>query len=95
MTFDNWKTTNPADEELGDVMIKHPVEERTRYGDTEYLYRGYIISYWMKPIPTRGNDWDWRHEDFDLDDNRYGTSASLEDAKADIDEQIDDEEFEE
>lgn len=51
-------------------------------------YRDYLISYWMKPIPDRSCDWDWHHEDFDLDDPRYGHSASLEAARAEIDEQI-------
>jgi hypothetical protein len=82
MTYDQWKTTDPNDNELGST-----------HEDDRIFYRDYIISYWMKPIPTRGNDWDWRHKDFDLDDNRYGTSASLEEAKADIDEQIEEEKF--
>jgi hypothetical protein len=56
--------------------------------DDVIRYRNYEIRYWMKPVPTRAWDWDWHHKDFDLDDDRYGSSASLEDAKADIDEQI-------
>jgi hypothetical protein len=51
-------------------------------------YRNYEIRYWMKPVPVRDWDWDWHHKDFDLDDHRYGHSKTLEDAKADIDEQI-------
>jgi hypothetical protein len=51
-------------------------------------YRGYVIRYDPPPIPVRKFDWSWHHEDFDLDDPRYGHSASLDGAKADIDEQI-------
>lgn len=51
-------------------------------------YRGYLITYDPPPIPTRNCDWHWRHGDLDLDDNRYGHSGSLADAKADIDAQI-------
>ncbi len=28
-------------------------------------YMGWKISYWMKPIPFRGHDWEAVHEDYD------------------------------
>jgi hypothetical protein len=60
-------------------------------------YRGYWIEYNPKPIPAScGVDWDWHHDDFDGapdgNDNRCGCSASLNAAKADIDEQIEEDE---
>ena len=63
----------------------------------EIKYRGYLIERWPPPIPDRSHDWQWRHEDYDGApwehggpplDHRAGTSPSLEQAKADIDEQI-------
>lgn len=58
-------------------------------------YRGYIISYSQKPIPTRAMDYDFYHEDVDgapdSGDNRYGNGASVEECKALIDEQIEEE----
>ncbi|KKN88792.1 hypothetical protein LCGC14_0243990 [marine sediment metagenome] len=58
-------------------------------GKTEY--RGYRIYYWAKPIPCRAMDWGFAHEDFDgAGDNRWGYAASKEEAKAAIDEQIED-----
>lgn len=57
-------------------------------------YRGYHIRFDPPPIPTRDCDWQWHHDDFDGapdgNDHRCGASASLEAAKADIDDQIDD-----
>ena len=59
-------------------------------------YRGYIISYWAKPVPYRGWDWDFAHKDYDGapdgHDTRCGNAASLQDAKDAIDELIEDEE---
>lgn len=59
-------------------------------------YRGYHIRFDPPPIPVRSFDWSWVHDDYDGapdgNDNRCGASASLEQAKADIDEQIADEE---
>lgn len=61
-------------------------------GNTEY--RGYLIEYWAKPIPCRAMDWGYAHEDFDgapdSGDNRWGYAPSLEEAKAAIDEQVED-----
>jgi hypothetical protein len=58
-------------------------------------YRGYIIGYSQKPIPTRAMDYDFYHEDVDgapdSGDNRYGNGPSVEDCKAQIDEQIEEE----
>lgn len=60
-------------------------------------YRGYTISYDPPPIPDRRWDWQWSSENFDAEQESDGTwhsnglcgqSASLEQAKADIDEQI-------
>lgn len=57
-------------------------------------YRGYVISYWAKPVPDRRYDWDFHHTDFDGapdgGDHRYGSAASLGAAMAEIDEQIED-----
>ncbi len=53
-------------------------------------YRGYVISYWAKPIPDRSHDWEGVHEDYDgADDSgdvRAGTAGSIEECKAAIDE---------
>ncbi len=53
-------------------------------------YRGYNITHWRKPIPIRDYDWDFAHEDYDgaedSPDCRCGAAASVEDAKAHIDE---------
>lgn len=55
-------------------------------------YRGYVITYWAKPIPDRRYDWDYRAADFDWapdgPDHRSGSAASLGAAMAEIDEQI-------
>ena len=57
-------------------------------------YRNYVISYDTKPIPLRAFDYDFQHEDCDgapdAGDHRYGQAASMEDAKAVIDEQFED-----
>jgi hypothetical protein len=45
-------------------------------------YRGYNIR--REP----GIGYAWSHKDIDLDDNRHGLSRTLAEAKADIDEQI-------
>lgn len=52
-------------------------------------YRGWLIDFDPPPIPTRNCDWHFRHEDFDgieAPDDRYGHAASLDEAKAEIDE---------
>lgn len=52
-------------------------------------YRGYRISYDPPPIPTRNCDWQWSHRDYDGEgDPRHGFSPSEQQAKADIDELI-------
>lgn len=60
----------------------------------QLTYRGYHIRFDPPPIPTRAFDWAWVHDDYDGapdgNDTRCGASASLEQAKADIDEQIED-----
>jgi hypothetical protein len=60
------------------------------------VYRGYQISYCPPPIPDRRFDWSWCSENYDAwtddgdwrDNGLAGHSASLEEAKRDIDEQI-------
>ncbi len=53
-------------------------------------YRGFVITYDPPPIPTRAYDWQWMSDDYDgapdSTDTRAGRSASLEEAKADVDE---------
>lgn len=53
-------------------------------------YRGFIITYDPPPIPTRSYDWQWMSDDYDgapdSTDTRAGRSASLDEARADIDE---------
>ena len=49
-------------------------------------YRDFIITYDPPPIPVRNCDWHYYHKDIDLDDNRYGHCASLDECKAEIDE---------
>jgi hypothetical protein len=59
-------------------------------------YRGYTITYDPPPIPIRTMDWSWCSDNYDAwtDDGEWtsnglaGHSASLEEAKRDIDEQI-------
>lgn len=54
------------------------------------LYRGYIINYDPPPIPSRKHDWQFAHKDYNGPrDNRCGTAPSLEAAKTEIDQQID------
>lgn len=58
-------------------------------------YKGYNIDYWAKPGPCRAMDWGFAHKDFDgapdSRDTRFGYAASLEEAMAAIDEQIESE----
>jgi len=55
-------------------------------------YRGYLITYDPPPIPSRACDWAFEHEDYDgPGDSRFGYAPSLEDAKAQIDDLLDDE----
>lgn len=53
-------------------------------------YRGYHISYDPPPIPYRGFDWHFVHQDYDEGDNRYGSCASEAECRAEIDEIEDD-----
>ena len=59
-------------------------------------YRGYQITYWAKPVPTRAWDYDFSHEDYDgapdSGDARCGAARTMEEAKELIDEQIEEEE---
>ena len=51
-------------------------------------YRGFSFSYWPKPIPWRGADWDFVHEDYNgsSSDSRCGTGSSIMHCKQQIDE---------
>ena len=60
-------------------------------------YRGYHIYFDPPPIPTRAADWHFYHDNYDaevesdgtvIQDPRHGDGPSLEDCKAQIDEQI-------
>ena len=53
---------------------------------TDIQYRGYTISHWAKPIPTNKFDYDYQHEDYDLDDHRAGSAESVEACRLEIDE---------
>ena len=57
-------------------------------------YRGYRIIFNPPPIPDRSHDWQWSHEEYDGapdgNDIRIGSSPSLEQARTEIDEQIED-----
>jgi hypothetical protein len=63
--------------------------------DEAVTYRGYRIHYDPPPIPDRRFDWHFAHENFDgapdAGDHRHGDAASLEEAKAEIDDMIEDE----
>lgn len=49
-------------------------------------YKGFIISYWAKPIPDRRWDYDAVHNDYDgPGDDRCFSGSSVEDVKAQID----------
>ena len=60
-------------------------------------YRGFVITYDPPPIPSRAYDWRWVAEDYDgaedAYDTRIGAAASLEAAKAEVDEWIADYEW--
>ncbi len=60
-------------------------------------YRGYTITHGAKPVPTRVWDYDFVHADYDgapdSGDRRCGNGASVDDCKEQIDELIEDEEF--
>ena len=57
-------------------------------------YRGFVITYDPPPITTRAYDWQWMSDDYDgapdSTDDRAGRSASLAEAKADVDQWWDD-----
>lgn len=66
-----------------------------RTGPGRTYYRGFTITHDVLPIPYRGGDWQYVHDDYDgaedAHDNRYGHAASLEACKAEIDELLEDE----
>jgi hypothetical protein len=48
-------------------------------------YRGYNITYWPKPIPSRAHDYDFVHQDYDgPGDNRVGSCGSIRDCILEI-----------
>ena len=47
---------------------------------------GWYVEYNQKPIPDRRNDYDFWHEDYDLDSGLCGTAESVEDAIRQIEE---------
>lgn len=54
-------------------------------------YRGFTIEFRPPPIPSREHDWAFVHDDYDgPGDRRADTAPTLEDAKAAIDELIED-----
>ncbi|HUT77157.1 MAG TPA: hypothetical protein VM285_05700 [Polyangia bacterium] len=66
-----------------------------------WAWRGYLIEHDPPPIPVRAFDYAWWHADFDgapnevgegPADDRHGHSATLELAKAAIDDQIEEDE---
>lgn len=66
--------------------------------DTSVQYKDYTIHYDPPPIPIRTMDWHFYHKDYDgapeylydgfSSDTRCGDGPSVEDCKAQIDEQI-------
>lgn len=48
-------------------------------------YRGYHINFYAPPIPFRGCDWHFVHQDYDEGDRRYGSAASEAECRAEID----------
>lgn len=63
-----------------------PIDHLTESQQTS-KYRHFVIAYDPPPIPIRGFDWEFVHEDYDgPNDNRCGRAGSLEEAMATIDE---------
>ncbi len=57
-------------------------------------YRGYNITYYRPPVPSRIHDFQYSHEDYDgPPDNRCGSAASFEEVKEKIDLIIEEEEY--
>jgi hypothetical protein len=53
------------------------------------IYRGYRIKFDPPPIPVRNMDWDWCPVDYDgPEDPRGGRASSMDDAKAWVDEEL-------
>jgi len=66
-----------------------PIPDLLARVERKTAYRGWWISYDPPPIPVRTCDWHFWHDDFDgapdANDSRCGHAASLEEAKAQID----------
>ena len=58
MTYDNWKTTNPDDETLGDAPQSDEDRIIAERGEPQ-------TSYWAKPIPLRQFDWQATWPDYE------------------------------
>ncbi|MHC2481588.1 hypothetical protein [Rhizobium leguminosarum] len=56
--------------------------------NTRTEYRGYLIYDAPQSFKPASARFEWNHKDFDEGDHRHGFSPTLEEAKADIDEQI-------
>lgn len=53
---------------------------------SDVTYRGFRVWFEPPPIPVRDCDWHWTHVDYDgPEDGRCGHAASLEGARAEID----------
>jgi hypothetical protein len=52
------------------------------------IHKGYIITFFPKPLPTRAYDFDYQHKDYDgapdSGDYRCGSAASIRAAIEDI-----------
>ena len=59
-------------------------------GATREIYRGFVLDYWRKPVPTSDYDWGWTHVDYDgapdAFDNRAGYAPTRRAALLCIDE---------
>jgi hypothetical protein len=72
------------------IKTRKEIEEMTK---KDVQYRGYVIRWDPKPIPPdMAGDWSFEHEAYDgapdSEDGRCGCAITLEDAKMQIDEQI-------
>jgi hypothetical protein len=56
MTYDRWKTTNPADAELGNAHADQ---------------RKIVTRYWAKPFPLRQFDWEASYDGDEPNDAGY------------------------
>ena len=76
MTYDDWKTTNPDDEFLGDAPQSSEDQLFAEHGKPE-------TRYWAKPIPFRQYDWEATWPDYEGGDP-VGFGLTEQDAIADL-----------